>query len=129
MSENKKLLGKRIKLIRKNAGYTQEKLSELIGIETGSLSSIESGHSFPSLTTLEKLSNALKVELKAFFDFEDTMSINDMRKIIINNINKIRDSEIPYIYKYFDGYKWLICTIEITSTCKLFVCHSTGNFC
>ncbi|MBQ8460038.1 helix-turn-helix transcriptional regulator [bacterium] len=105
MSENKKLLGKRIKLIRKNAGYTQEKLSELIGIETGSLSSIESGHSFPSLTTLEKLSNALKVELKAFFDFEDTMSINDMRKIIINNINKIRDSEIPYIYKYFDGYK------------------------
>ena len=38
---NKKLLGKRIKEIRKSKGYTQEQLSEMIEIETSSLSGIE----------------------------------------------------------------------------------------
>lgn len=104
MSENKKLLGKKIKHIRKNAGYTQEKLSELIGIETGSLSSIESGRSFPSLVTLEKISQVLNVELKVFFDFDSSLTIKDMKKVIMNNLNKIEDSQIPYIYKYFQGY-------------------------
>ncbi len=104
MTENKKLLGKRIKQIRKNAGLTQEKLSELIGIETGSLSGIESGRSFPSLVTLEKISKILNVELKAFFDFDNSMTINDMKKVIIKNIDNIKDSQIPYIYKYFDGF-------------------------
>ena len=103
LTENKKLLGKRIKQIRKNAGYTQEQLSELIGIETGSLSTIESGRSFPSLVTLEKISQTLNVELKAFFDFDTSMTIKDMKKIIVTNIDKIKDTQIPYIYKYFEG--------------------------
>lgn len=104
MTENKKLLGKRIKQIRKNAGLTQEKLSELIGIETGSLSGIESGRSFPSLVTLEKISKILDVELKAFFDFDNSISIKEMKKVIIENLDKVQDSQIPYIYKYFNGF-------------------------
>ena len=54
--DNKKLLGKRIKQIRKSLGFTQEKLSELIDIETSSLSGIESGRFFPSLHVLNKMS-------------------------------------------------------------------------
>ena len=128
MTNNKKLLGKRIKQIRKNAGYTQEKLSELIGIETGSLSGIESGRSFPSnvtregkllplslsgiesgrsfpsLVTLEKIAKVLNVKLKTFFEFETNVTIKEMKEIIKNNLNKVQDSQIPYIYKYFDGY-------------------------
>lgn len=105
MTNTKKLLGKNIKLIRKNSGYTQEQLSELIGIETGSLSGIESGRSFPSLTTLEKISQILNVEMKAFFEFDSNLTIKEMKEIIINNLNKIEQSQIPYIYKFFDGYK------------------------
>ena len=67
--DNKKLLGKRIKTIRKHRGLTQEKLSELIGIETGSLSGIESGRFFPSLHILDKMSEVLDVELVEFFKF------------------------------------------------------------
>lgn len=103
LTENKKLLGKRIKQIRKNAGFTQEKLSELIEIETGSLSTIESGRSFPSLVTLEKISQILNVEMKAFFDYDTSITIKDMKKIIVKNIDKIKENQIPYIYKYFEG--------------------------
>ena len=105
MAENKKLLGKRIKQIRKNNGYTQEMLAECVGIETSSLSGIESGRYFPSLTTLEKISNVLKADIKAFFDYDRAISVKDMRKIIADNIDKISDSQIPYIYKFFDGLK------------------------
>ena len=59
--DNKKLLGKRIKEIRKQKNLTQEQLAELIQIETGSLSAIESGRHFPSLPTLEKISATLDV--------------------------------------------------------------------
>lgn len=105
MTDNKKLLGKRIKQIRKSKKFTQERLSEIIGIETGSLSGIESGRNYPSLTTLEKISNILNVDMKAFFDYENTITVNDMKKIIISNIDKINESQIPYIYKFFDGLK------------------------
>lgn len=67
--DNKKLLGKRIKEIRKSFGYTQEKFSEMIGIETSSLSGIESGRFFPSLHILDKMSNVLNVPLVEFFNF------------------------------------------------------------
>lgn len=75
MTNNKKLLGKRIKQIRKNAGYTQEKLSELIGIETGSLSGIESGRCFPSLVTLEKIAKVLNVKLKTFLNLKRMLQL------------------------------------------------------
>jgi len=105
LTENKKLLGKRIKQIRKSNGFTQEVLAERVGIETSSLSGIESGRYFPSLTTLEKISIILNADLKAFFNYDQTLSVNDMRKIIVDNIDKISDSQIPYIYKFFDGLK------------------------
>ena len=61
--DNKKLLGKRIKEIRKLKNYTQEELAEIVNLETSSLSGIESGRFFPSLHVLDKLSQALNVEL------------------------------------------------------------------
>lgn len=67
--DNKKLLGKRIKEIRKSFGYTQEQFSEMIGIETSSLSGIESGRFFPSLHVMDKMSNVLGVPLVEFFNF------------------------------------------------------------
>ena len=67
--DNKKLIGKRIKEIRKFKGHTQESLSELIGIETSSLSGIESGRFFPSLHVMDKMSVVLDVKLVEFFKF------------------------------------------------------------
>ena len=103
--DNKKLLGKRIKELRKNAGYTQEKLAELIDIETSSLSGIESGRHFPSLPTIEKIAIKLNVELKALFDFNHLQSYDKMKADIVNNINRLDEHTITFIYKFFDGFK------------------------
>ena len=102
---NKKLLGKRIKELRKEAGLTQEKLAELINIETTSLSGIESGRHFPSLPTVEKIANNLNVELKSLFDFNHLQSVEKMKIDIINNLDKLSNDKITFIYKFFEGYK------------------------
>ena len=97
--DNKKLLGKRIKEIRKNSGLTQEKLSELIGIDITTLSGIESGRHFPSLVTLEKISKTLNCPLQALFDFNHFIKIDEMKASIIKNIDLINDDDIKFIYK------------------------------
>lgn len=88
--DNKKLIGKRIKELRKHKGLTQEQLSELIDIEPGSLSGIESGRFFPSLHNLDKMSTILGVELVEFFKFSTVdipKNIDDELEDIIKNQN------------------------------------------
>ena len=97
--DNKKLLGKRIKELRKNAGLTQERLAELINIETTSLSGIESGRHFPSLPTLEKIAQNLNIEMKVLFDFAHLQSIDAMKEEIINSIDKLDENKISLIYR------------------------------
>jgi transcriptional regulator with XRE-family HTH domain len=68
-SNIRKNLGLRIKELRKNKKLTQTQLAEMIGIDYKHLSRIEVGSSFPSINTLEKTAQALKVEIKEFFAF------------------------------------------------------------
>lgn len=103
--ENKKLLGKRIKELRKQSVLTQEKLAELIGIETSSLSGIESGRHFPSLPTLEKIATQLNVDLKTLFDFNHHLQKADMKDFIIENIDSLDTEKLSFIYKFVEEYK------------------------
>ncbi len=100
---NKKLLGKRIKELRKSNNLTQEQLAEIIDIETASLSAIESGRHFPSLPTIERISIALNTDLKTLFIFSHLNSAEEMRKYMYDNLNKISNEKIPYLYKMFES--------------------------
>jgi len=51
-------IGARIRLARRDAGLTQEKLAEKIGVSTVFVSQLESGSRAPGLETLVKLSSA-----------------------------------------------------------------------
>lgn len=64
-----KKLGKRVKFLRENAYLTQEKLAEKCGISLDYLGKIEVNINKPGLKTILKLSNALDVEIKSFFEF------------------------------------------------------------
>lgn len=97
--DNKKLLGRRIKEIRKNNGYTQEQLSELIGIETSSLSGIESGRFFPSLHVLDKMANVLRIQLADFFNFFTVDIPENLDEEISNIISSQDNNNKKIIYK------------------------------
>lgn len=74
----KKLFGKQIKLIRKYRNLTQEELSEVVDIDIRQLARIESGASFATSETIEKLASALNVSYKELFSFEnDVIEFNE----------------------------------------------------
>lgn len=97
--DNKKLLGKRIKEIRKSKGLTQEQLSEMIDIETSSLSGIESGRFFPSLHVLEKIADVFDVELIEFFKFSSVNLPENIDKAILDIIERQDKNNKRLIYK------------------------------
>ena len=63
-----KILGERIKEIRKSRKMTQAELAEFINVDSKYISRIETSNGSPSLELLEKIACALKVEIKDLFD-------------------------------------------------------------
>ncbi len=102
--DSRKLLGKRIKELRKYRSYTQEQLAELIDIEPCSLSAIEIGRHFPSLTTLEKISRTLNIELKTLFEYSHIKTNTEKLDEIKNVLQYLPDDKIDFIYHFIDYY-------------------------
>lgn len=69
MIERKKLLGARIKELRKRADLSQDQLAEKVGIDGKYLSRIEVGKRYPSLELLDGIADSLNVEMKELFDY------------------------------------------------------------
>lgn len=88
----KKELGKKIKSIRVNRGYTQEKLSEMADISQRALSSIELGENFVTAETLDKLLAALEITSEELFATNAFKDSDELLKLINENISKLSDN-------------------------------------
>ena len=78
----KELLGLKVKEIRKQRKITQEHLSELIRVDNGYISKLEVGQNFPSIGTLEKIANALDVDLAELFQFTNEKNTDFKSEIL-----------------------------------------------
>ena len=105
MATLKENLGKRIQEIRKSKNLTQEKLAEMIGIDTPNLSNIERGKRFLSAETLEKIIKSLDVREKDLFDFEHLKSKDDLINSINTILNESDINEIEYYYRMMNLYR------------------------
>ena len=99
----KLLLGKRIKELRKQRKLTQENVSELVGIDTVSLSNIETGKYYPTAENLDKILNILKITPHELFDFEHLDS-NDILIQKINDMLNKNPERIKDVYKILKGF-------------------------
>jgi transcriptional regulator with XRE-family HTH domain len=92
--DKKKLLGKRIREIRKRQALSQEKLAERAGISAQYVSNIERGMENPTLDLLLRLGEALRVSLGEMCDFEsvEEMDQKAIRRVIGEMLKK-RDTE------------------------------------
>ena len=86
----KKLLGEKIKRLRKQRGYTQEQFSEMIDITPRNLSRIEVGESFVTSDTLDKILNALNVPANILFSYEYLKDEKEILNDIYKYIDKIK---------------------------------------
>ncbi|MCM1339725.1 MAG: helix-turn-helix domain-containing protein [Muribaculaceae bacterium] len=83
----KKLFGGQVKLIRNYRGKTQEELAELVDIDIRQLARIESGSSFATAETIERICRALNVTYKEMFSFsqkDEIMTCEDISGFLKN---------------------------------------------
>ncbi len=99
MSNQKELLGKRIKELRKQKGYTQDYLAEKLKIEPRQLSKLETGKHYPSFETIIALLETFDITFEELISFEHLNSANDIRKTLLKDIENIDDSKIQSVYK------------------------------
>ena len=97
----KKLLGERIKRLRKNRGLTQEQLSEIIDITPRNLSRIEVGESFVSADTLDKIIEALSVTAEELFAYENIKEPKELLADIYTALDEIKTNkqQLEKIYR------------------------------
>lgn len=72
--DDSKLLEKfsmKLKIERVKRKLSQEALAELSGLNRRTISTIETGDTVPSIITVERLAQALGIELYKLFIFED----------------------------------------------------------
>ena len=75
-------IGETIQRARENANYTQEQLSEIIGLTPKHLSAIERGVSGASLETLKNICLSLHVSIDSLF-FGDKDSTGDLHYLSV----------------------------------------------
>jgi len=63
--------GRKLRVLRKEAGLSQERLAEKAEVSVDFLSLVERGVNAPSFETMERLAEALGKEVREFFNFED----------------------------------------------------------
>lgn len=61
-------LARKIVALRKERGFTQEKLAAESGLDRVAIANIEIGKRRPTVTTLFRLAEALGIEVGSFFD-------------------------------------------------------------
>jgi len=71
MGEILKIFGKRLRSLRRAKDMTQEQVAERAGLSLQSVGEIERGRGNPTLVNVERLSDALDVELTELFDLGD----------------------------------------------------------
>ena len=82
----KKELGKKIKQLRTERGYTQEKLSKMADISQRALSNIEIGENFITAETLDKLLAALDITAEDLFSTNKVKEPSELLKMINQNL-------------------------------------------
>lgn len=97
---NTKLIGAKIKEIRKRKKISQEALAERVSMNHRSIVRLENAYSQPTLETLEKIADALGVKITDFFEIATTGKTRTQIVADINNcMDSMSDEELNTFYK------------------------------
>ncbi len=98
--ETKQLLGLRIKNLRRRRGRTQEQLAERMGLSVNYLSRIERGLENPTLETLLRLAEALRMDPVDLFVFDsEELDPRRLRQLLARLITEARDDQLGQAVK------------------------------
>jgi transcriptional regulator with XRE-family HTH domain len=68
-------IGLKIKLLRQQAGLSQEKLAEMVGVTFQQIQKYENGHTTLNILKLQQIALALKAQVSEFFSSAPTQHV------------------------------------------------------
>ena len=95
----KKLLGLRIKELRKSKNLTQAELARLISIDPKHQSCIENGRNFPSAELIDKYAKVFDISVSELIRIEHNINRNELEEKLITKIKQSNDNVFRLIYK------------------------------
>jgi len=102
--DEKRLMGLKIRNIRKEKGFTQEKLCEVLDIDISGLSKIENGKCFPSVETIYKIIKKLDISPNILFG-KNSSDESPKDDLIIERIRNLTLKEKEKVSKIIDIVK------------------------
>ncbi len=88
-------IGNRLKSLRERAGYSQEKLAELMEVSRFQVQKYERGQDMLNAEKLQLAANALSVPVQEFFiDGEDVLPITVEEKLLLDSYRAIPNKDI-----------------------------------
>ena len=88
-------IGNRLKSLREKAGYSQEKLAELMEVSRFQVQKYERGQDMLSAEMLQKAAQALSLPVHEFFlEGEDVLPITVEEKLLLDSYRAIPNKEI-----------------------------------
>lgn len=98
MREINDIISENLKLYRKQSGYSLEHLSEITGVSKTMLGQIERKTSIPSITTLWKIANGLKVSFTELTQENSTI----IRKVTLDDMQPLMSEDQKCkVYPFF----------------------------
>ena len=103
--DDRKLLGKRIKSLRRSRGHTQEELAEIIDISANYLAGIERGEANPTLSLLQRLCTGLEIPLSELFQYqpEEGQQPAQLRQRLDRLVKEAGDGDLPRLTRVFEA--------------------------
>ena len=95
------LLGRRVAELRNKRGLTQDKLAELTNYSTNHIAKLESARTNPSFALILAIANALQVEIKELFSFEEQKKPEYIKKEFQKIINNSDTETLKILYKFY----------------------------
>ena len=102
MNYNNKDLGRTIKMLRKLHNLSQERLADKADLTQQHISRIEQGANTPSIETLVKLSEALRVSIDVMVNTNDNVT-NRRDLIILEKIKILNEDNKNKVLGYIDA--------------------------
>ena len=100
----RKKIGEKIRILRKNNGMTQEQLAEVLEISTPAVSKWESGQTYPDISLLPIIARYFEVTIDFLFDFSNELSDESIKVICDDIAKKFESLQFIFAQKEWENY-------------------------
>jgi len=91
MTNLREILAHNLKKKRQNCGFSQAKLAEMVNVSTHHIATIETARNYPTLDLIERMANALDIEIYELFinPLSPPEEMERLYQVVAKNIDQV----------------------------------------